>query len=58
MKALNSIGSFTEYKVPEIKNKKDLKESFEHYLKQSDDEDLDAIIVDKALGKGKKKKKK
>ena len=55
--ALNSIGSFTEYKVPEIKNKKDLKESFENYLKQSDDEDLDAIIVDKALGKGPKLEK-
>lgn len=57
VKALNSIGSFTEYKVPEIKNKKDLKESFENYLKQSDDEDLDAIIVDKALGKGPKLEK-
>lgn len=57
VKALNSIGSFTEYKVPKIKNKKDLKESFENYLKQSDDEDLDAIIVDKALGKGPKLEK-
>ncbi len=31
--------------------------NFENYLKQSDDEDLDAIIVDKALGKGPKLEK-
>ncbi len=33
VRALDSIGSFTEYKVPEIKNKKDLlRRAFENYL--------------------------
>ena len=44
-------------KLKAINCKKDLKESFENYLKQSDDEDLDAIIVDKALAKGPKLEK-
>ena len=57
VKALNSLSELTAYTAPEIKNKRDLKESFDEYLKQSDDEDLDAIVLDKSLAKGPKLEK-
>ena len=55
--ALKLLAPFTEYHVPDIKSKKDIKESYEQYLKQSEDEDLDALVLDKAIGKGPKLEK-
>lgn len=55
--ALKLLEPFTEYHIPDIKSKKDIKESYDQYLKQSEDEDLDALVLDKAIGKGPKLEK-
>lgn len=54
IKALKELSSITGFDVPEIKSKKDVRDSYEKYLKQSDDEDLDALLLDKSLEKGPK----